>query len=876
MSGIDASKTESAELDGAETRSRDASMKVDASSLGEEESDFAKAMGFGSGSNADASDEKRSKPAPVTYDSNAASVEADDDEGKAVAADSTVQASTWEEIHPRPAADGDQATLQARADAVLARVEIKDLPTSVPPSRPKQRASAKDDGAMLALQAELETNRQQLASIHAQLADRDAELERVQQARKQNGRNPSSEEKELEDMRSEMENAILERDQLIDQLATTSGFLVQAQGKAEKLEASLRAARGALIPLPEGERALRAEVIGLRGRLQETAQENVRLASDLSSVATELAIATARVEDRQHEIDYHFERAAALETEVAEKDDQLAETILRHREVLALLTRLQSDNTELRGTQAALEETLQARDLEINAREEHLRVTRDGLALRDTQLVDINERLDQEQRRRDALEADLERGEIERSQLIAKIERRESRIATLTETLGRIEDVMGRRLSTPDNATTVIAEAAALRSRAAAPSMPAPRSQSSAERAPVVAPEPIQEPARRPDPKPEECAESNLPVRRPPPVVLDAEREDALDAIDPVDAIVESALSPARVEEITPVEDPPSDEDIAESSQSRDDLILAASPALPQILSSWRDRRFSELEEEAGATTVADFLADRLLAHLGPVSPEPVYLRSLGGSLPDAEVRLVNALHERGVSGIRVQVLDADERSADARRHRIELAALGETIDVTVGDLPDWNPDAPCHAILLSDALHAQTNTTQILDHLSPCVARGALLLFVGRIGCGPLKLSASTLMRLEELWQFLPESMMKSEGLSRAPFRGDDGGSPAPSVDAPAELLARFEATALAGFGHLADLLVGPSRGFALSDENDEALQLLESILAIDESRGMTEDLPPRHGMGVFAHGHTGGTEIIGQAWPQAGTASN
>ena len=36
-----------------------------------------------------------------------------------------------------------------------------------------------------------------------------------------------------------------------------------------------------------------------------------------------------------------------------------------------------------------LEETLQARDLEIAAREEHLRVTRDGLDVRDAQMVDL-------------------------------------------------------------------------------------------------------------------------------------------------------------------------------------------------------------------------------------------------------------------------------------------------------------------------------------------------------------------------------------------------------------------------------------------------------------------------------------------------------
>ena len=36
-----------------------------------------------------------------------------------------------------------------------------------------------------------------------------------------------------------------------------------------------------------------------------------------------------------------------------------------------------------------------------------------------------------------------------------------------------------------------------------------------------------------------------------------------------------------------------------------------------------------------------------------------------------------------------------------------------------------------------------------------------------------------------------------------------------------------------------------------------------------MDESRGATEDLAPRHGVGVFAHGSAGRTERVGQPWP-------
>lgn len=39
--------------------------------------------------------------------------------------------------------------------------------------------------------------------------------------------------------------------------------------------------------------------------------------------------------------------------------------------------------------------------------------------------------------------------------------------------------------------------------------------------------------------------------------------------------------------------------------------------------------------------------------------------------------------------------------------------------------------------------------------------------------------------------------------------------------------------------------------------------MQLLESIVAMDESRSLTERSAPRHGLAVFAHGSAGRTRI-------------
>lgn len=345
----------------------------------------------------------------------------------------------WEEIHPRPAADGDQTSLLERANEIL-----DDDVAGPDPVAGVAAVVAPGPAADAELQRELDAARASLVVVEQQLADRDLEIERLRGAFESEIGQQAAESKQIEALESQLDALGLERDQLVDQLSVANSRLAETDGRIERLETSLRAARGALIPLPEGERALRAEVLGLRARLDEAAQENVRQASDMASVATELAVATARVEDRQHEIDFHKDRADELEAAAREMEARLTRALAEHKEALALATRLQAENAELKSTQAALEETLQARDLEIAAREEHLRVTRDGLTARDAEIVELNDHLDEERHRSQRLESELSRSAAEQPQWLAKIARREARISELTETLARIEQAMNR------------------------------------------------------------------------------------------------------------------------------------------------------------------------------------------------------------------------------------------------------------------------------------------------------------------------------------------------------------------------------------------------------------------------------------------------
>ena len=148
-------------------------------------------------------------------------------------------------------------------------------------------------------------------------------------------------------------------------------------------------------------------------------------------------------------------------------------------------------------------------------------------------------------------------------------------------------------------------------------------------------------------------------------------------ASDPVGAAPEADVAETAGTETASEPDIAAEEDLpAERGSLPHPEILTSPTPLPPIVQAFRDRRFAEVQGDDGET-IAGFLADRLQGHLGHPGPEAIYLKSLGGSLPDAEARLVTALQARGLSGIRMQVLDADPEMADARRQRVERAGLG-------------------------------------------------------------------------------------------------------------------------------------------------------------------------------------------------------
>ncbi|MEZ4279340.1 MAG: hypothetical protein R3F21_06950 [Myxococcota bacterium] len=721
----------------------------------------------------------------------------------------------FEEIHPRAASLGRQSALIEHADRVAS---LEAAPEAAKPGAHAAASSAPDaEGAsapsegidVAALRARLAASEHRIAELEAEArslaaapADADREIEMPASA--------PGVEKEVDALQREVEGLLQERDRLGDALAAANTARSEAQARAERLDAALRAARGPSGPVPDGERALRAEVIGLRRRLEASGDEARRLREALDERATELAIAEAHRDDRQNEIDQHRARIESLEHERAKTIERLDEALARQRELLALASRVQAENAELRSTQSALEETLEARDLEISAREEHLAVTRRGLATRDEQLLDAQERLEQARHRHELLEAELERARLAQNELEQTIGRRDARIASLSATLSRIEDAIGRPVARKATESAEISTApeveAAITAEPATPQAPESGSEAAAE--------------------------------------SEAESESE-----------------------------------SEPSPERDDAIEWERPAaLPPAFCAWRSEKLRGL---LGAETdLAGFLARRLVDGFQPAIPDPIRILSLGGSSLEAEIefaRALAALGVAGVAGVAIDVVEADDASLQARREVVEAAELASTITIRRGDELVAEPAEPYHALLFCDALFARATPGAVVDLLADRLAADGVVLFSDRIAGGALTISDETREKLAELWQVLPEAWTDQPAFANAPSAGDDGGVAAPQTDLPAVLGERFRPLVTLGFGHLADLALGPARGALVSELGAAAEAFLTSIDAIDESRSIAESLPPRHGVAVWIRREAAGGEAdaaperLGAPWPDS-----
>jgi len=781
----------------------DASMRLDTRTLSSDDQAFARMMGFseepeaGAASASAAPNAPAAKPAvakpssaaspsPAVATSPAAtpptaapSAPASSYAASAIATP-PAPARDWEDIHPRAASLGRQSALVERADALLT-LEPEPTPSAPPP------------GVADAVRPP------PTRDVPAYTTNAWPRSESPEQ------------EKQVEALQQELDTTIQERDRLLDELALAHSAQADAAARAERLDVALRAARGPGGPIPDGERELRAEVIGLRRRLDEAGAEQRRLHDALDASATDLAIARAHRDDRQHELDQQRARIEALEADRDAQQARFDEALVRQRELLALVARVQAENVELRSTQAALEETLEARDLEISAREEHLQVTRRGLTARDEQLLEAAQRLDAERQRHAALDAELEQARQRQGELEAKLARRDARIAQLATTLARIEDAIGRPAS-----------AAAERAHER------PRSEGARPARPRPAPDATSRPA-------------SIATRD----AIDAPHAPHAPTTPNPAAPADPAATPHFSKSLARWRDARLRATCGKTHGGSVAEFLALQLAARRATDADAPLRVTSL---GGANLEAEIALARALSEAGL---EAAAIRVLDADALRAERRRAAVAAAGLASSIAV---DAWDGASPADGGPVDALLLSDAL---------WD-----------GAMGTTALAASAIERFAPSLADGGLLLFCDRIAGGAVRQSETTRGKLAELWSVLPETWTSRPGFATPPESGDDGGASATGTESLAALFDQFAPIATVGLGHVADLFVGPTRAAALDAAGDATSSLLESIDALDESRSITESLPARHGVGVFVRRGAGGEAeactALGLPWPQ------
>lgn len=302
-----------------------------------------------------------------------------------------------------------------------------------------------------------------------------------------------------------------------------------------------------------------------------------------------------------------------------------------------------------------------------------------------------------------------------------------------------------------------------------------------------------------------------------------------------------------------------------------------ASHHRPATLGRWRDAQIRLHAADPSRAGLADYLAHALLTSQAATPSGALRITSLAGDALSIEVELVRALAARGRDDVAIRVVGDDGPRVETRQRLIAQAGLANQITVErAGDGADARTDAPADVLLIVDALFGRTAPEALLERALAGASETVRVLFADRLAGGPITLSERTSEKLAELWTVLPEHWTDRPAFSAPPRSGDDGGTPGWEKDQVALLgEAGLVPSATIGFGHVADLFLGAARGPDLDASPDAAEALLASIDAIDESRCLLEQLPPRHGAGIFLRrASLGGApsappETIGLPWP-------
>lgn len=283
--------------------------------------------------------------------------------------------------------------------------------------------------------------------------------------------------------------------------------------------------------------------------------------------------------------------------------------------------------------------------------------------------------------------------------------------------------------------------------------------------------------------------------------------------------------------------------------------------ALPAIYHYWSNKYLLPMELEFGARHPEDFLATYLHAAVSRTGSARPRFVSLGAGNCDAEVRIAQALVERGLADFTLECLDINPAMIDRGRALAAEAGVGHLVVPVCEDLNQWRPARVYDGVMANQSLHHMVALESLFDavHGALLDARAAFVIsdMIGRNGH---QRWPEALAIVREYWRELPPSYRFNLQLQREEPQFLDwdcsveGFEGIRSQDILPLLLERFGFEVFLGFANVIDPFIDRGFGHHFDPSNPRDLAFIDKVHARDEAEMAAGTIKPTHMLAVLS----------------------
>lgn len=296
---------------------------------------------------------------------------------------------------------------------------------------------------------------------------------------------------------------------------------------------------------------------------------------------------------------------------------------------------------------------------------------------------------------------------------------------------------------------------------------------------------------------------------------------------------------------------------VQERAHYADDIDIHA---LPPIFHYWSNKYLLPMEIEFGASNPEDFIALNLhRAALRTGSSKPRFV-SLGAGNCDAEVRIAQALIDKGLTDFSFECLDVNPATLARGSELAQSVGLQDKVVPLLQDINAWSHAKGYDGIVANQSLHHMLELEKVFDSVHRALLGSEALFVVSdMIGRNGHQRWPEALVIVKEFWRELPASYKYHVQLKRQEDEFLDwdcsveGFEGIRSQDILPLLLERFGFETFLGFGNVIDPFIDRGFGHHFRLERAEDIELIDRIHARDELELARGTIKPTHMMAVL-----------------------